>query len=144
MNKKVIIGISILILVIVIFFIARPGPTGGVINEGDVVSIPLSEISSKAVFYDYEGIEYFAVEADDGTIRTAFNACDVCYKSRKGYRQEGGDMICNNCGNHYPISGLGTKNLRGGGCWPGYLPSSVEGDQLIIQKSDLEAGKYRF
>jgi uncharacterized membrane protein len=144
MNKKVIIGISVLILVIVIFFIAKPNPTGEVVSDGEVVSIPLSEISSKAVFYDYEGIEYFAVEAEDGTIRTAFNACDVCYKSHKGYRQEGGDMICNNCGNYYPISGLGTKNLRGGGCWPGYLPSSVEGDQLVIKISDLEKGDYRF
>jgi len=68
-------------------------------------------------------VKYFVVEAEDGSVKTAFDACDVCYRSRKGYRQEGDDMICNNCGNHYPISGLGTKNLRGGGCWPGYLPN---------------------
>lgn len=144
MNKKVIIGIVVLVIIIIAFTFLKKSFTGEVVSEGEVVSISLSEISSKAVFYEHEGIEYFAVEADDGTIRTAFNACDVCYKSHKGYRQEGGDMICNNCGNHYPISGLGTKNLRGGGCWPGYLPSSVEGDQIIIKEADLEAGRYRF
>ena len=53
-------------------------------------------------------------------------------------------MVCNNCGNYYPISGLGTANLAGGGCWPGYLPSKVEGDYIVIQKSDLNAKKYMF
>jgi len=147
MNKKNLgIGIGILIIVIVAFmFFNRSGPTGNaIISELDSIKIPTSDISSKAQFYDYEGIEYFAVKASDGTIKTAFNACDVCYKSKKGYRQEGIDMVCNNCGNHYPISGLGTKNLRGGGCWPGYLPSKTEGDFLVIQKSDLGAGRYRF
>ena len=51
---------------------------------------------------------------------------------------------CNNCGNHYAISGLGTKNLRGGGCWPGYLPSKVEEGNLVIKTQDLETGRYRF
>ena len=122
------------------------GSTTGnsIIDKGDVVKIPLSEISAKAKFYDYDGIEYFIVEAKDGTIKTAFNACDVCYRAKKGYSQKGDDMVCNNCGNHYAISGLGTQNIRGGGCWPGYLPSSVEGDYLVIKKSDLEAGRYRF
>lgn len=77
-------------------------------------------------------------------MKTAFNACDVCYGSKKGYRQEGEDMVCNNCGNHYRISGLGTANLKGGGCWPGYLESSTEGEYLVIAKSSLEGGRYRF
>ena len=34
-------------------------------------------------------------------------------------------MVCNNCGNKYPIDGLGTENKNPGGCWPGYLPSTV-------------------
>lgn len=148
MNKNLLIGIGILVVVAVLYFVFG-GITGnvvrvGMIDEGEVMKIPLSEISRTAGFYDYDGIKFFVVKAKDGSVKTAFDACDVCYRSRKGYRQQGDDMICNNCGNYYPISGLGTKNLRGGGCWPGYLPRTIEGDFLVIKKSDLEAGRYRF
>lgn len=142
--NKIMIGVGILVIVVVGFFMMGGGSTGNVVSAEGVVKIPLSDISSKAEFYEYEGVEYFVVKAGDGSIKTAFDACDVCYRSGKGYRQEGSDMICNNCGNYYPISGLGTENLAGGGCWPGYLPSKVEGDNLIIKKSYIENGRYRF
>lgn len=152
MDKKILMIVMGALFIIGVFFIMRsPSNTTGEvigIDEGEYVKIPLSEISSTAQFQEYNSnganIEFFVVKAKDGSIKTAFNACDVCYRSRKGYRQQGDDMICNNCGNYYPISGLGTKNLKGGGCWPGYLPSKIEGDNLIIKKSDLESGKYRF
>jgi len=113
------------------------------IIEAEVVKIPLSQVSETAEWYDYENVRYFVVKGKDGSIKSAFDACDVCYKSRKGYRQKGDDMICNNCGNYYPISGLGTKNL-GGGCWPGYLENSIEGDYIVIKKSDLDTGGKRY
>jgi uncharacterized membrane protein len=154
MNKKIWFGVGILILAGIIYFIfgTNAGITGNVvaepIQEADVIKIPLSAVSTKAQWFDYNSngvnIRYYVVQAKDGSVKTAFDACDVCYRSKKGYRQSGGDMICNNCGNYYPISGLGTKNLKGGGCWPGYLPRDIEGDYIVIKKSDLEAGRYRF
>jgi uncharacterized membrane protein len=129
---------------------ATTGATTGAKTAGVVgaVRIPLSEISSKAKFYEYDAdgatITFFAVQADDGSVKTGFDECDVCYNTRKGYRQEGNYMVCNNCGNRYPISGLGTENKKPGGCWPGYLPSTVEGDNLVIKKSDLESGRWMF
>jgi len=148
MSKNVMIGVGILVIVIA-GFLFFGGSTGNVvrlemIEDGAVMKIPLSGIGGSAEFYDYQGTEFFVVRASDGSVKSAFNACDVCYRSKKGYRQEGGDMICNNCGNHYAIDGLGTKNLGGGGCWPGYLESFVEGDYLVITKSSLQAGSYRF
>ena len=143
MNKKILIGVGIFVIVLA-FFIVKPMLTGKVVAEGDVISISLSEISEKAKYYEAEGTKFFVVKDLRGNIKTAFDACDVCYSSRKGYRQEGNYMICNNCGNKYPISGLGTENLQGGGCWPGYLPSEIQGENLIIKKSDLEKGRYRF
>ncbi len=117
-------------------------------SEAEVIKIPLSEISENAKWYEYDSngvnVRFFAVKANDGSIKTAFDACDVCYKFKKGYRQEGSYMVCNNCGNKYPISSLGSENIRGGGCWPGYLPNSIESDNLIIKKSDLENGRWRF
>ncbi len=115
---------------------------------GNTFSVPTSDISSTANFYEYDAdgtvVKFFAVKASDGSIRTAFDACDVCGYTKKGYKQDGTDMVCNNCGNRYPIDGLGTENKAGGGCWPGYLPSKVVGDELVIQNSDLAAGTGQF
>lgn len=142
---------GVLVLIVLGFFIfGRGAITGNVVGTASAneLSIPLSEISAEAKWYesDIEGtrVRYFVVKSSDGTIKTAFDACDVCYGSRKGYRQEGNMMICNNCGNKYPITGLGTENKAGGGCWPGYLPSKIVGDNLVIKSSDIAKGKYRF
>jgi uncharacterized membrane protein len=123
----------------------QPTPTP---PASDSISIPLAQVSSQAKWFEYETsgktIKFFVVKASDGSIKTAFDACDVCFSSRKGYSQDGDIMVCNNCGNRYPIDGLGTENKAGGGCWPGYLPSQVVGDNVVIKKADLEAGSYRF
>lgn len=111
------------------------------------VSIPLSEVKSQAKWYEYdlgeEKIRFFVVKDSDGNIKTAFDACDVCYRYGKGYRQEGDYMVCNNCGRRYPIAGLGTENKNPGGCWPGYLPNTIKGDNILIKKSDLENNRWR-
>ncbi|MFH1358330.1 MAG: DUF2318 domain-containing protein [archaeon] len=155
MNKKVMIGVAVIVVVlIVVVIMSREGLTGNtvasvdaqVIDTGDSFKIPLNDIGKDAQWFDYNSngvnIKYFAVRADDGTVKVAFDACDVCGGS-KGYRQEGGDMVCNNCGNHYPISGIGTQNLKGG-CWPSYLANTINGDYLIVKKSDLDKGSFRF
>ena len=145
--KKIFIFVIAILIIAGAFFIfsGKLGVTGNVVkNSNEDITISVSEISGTAKFYEQDGIRFFAVKADDGSVKTAFDACDVCYYSKKGYRQEGDYMVCNNCGNKYPIIGLGTENLRGGGCWPGYLPSRIEGENLIIKTSDLEKGSYRF
>ena len=123
------------------------GITGSAVKS-DTMKIPVSEITSTAKFYEYKSggtkVRFFAVKASDGSIKTGFDACDVCYGSRKGYRQEGAFMVCNNCGNRYPIAGLGTENKNPGGCWPGYLPSFIEGENLVIKNADIEEGTWRF
>ncbi|MBL7170009.1 MAG: DUF2318 domain-containing protein [Candidatus Aenigmarchaeota archaeon] len=143
-SKKLLIGIVVISLVLVGFFFFNGKMGKAALSDDEVVKIPLSDISEAAKFYEYDSIRYFVVLAKDGSIKTAFDACDVCYRSRKGYRQEGSDMICNNCGLSFRIDGLGTKNKNPGGCWPGYLPNKIENDNLVIKKSDLESGKFRF
>lgn len=116
-------------------------------GDGEYVKIPLSEISSdmKKYSYSFEGVEiiYLVVLGSDGEVRTAFDACVVCADLNKGYRQEGEDVVCNNCGRHFSIDSLGEAN-KGGGCWPAYLEHEVEGDFTIIKKVDLENGKHLF
>jgi uncharacterized membrane protein len=121
--------------------------TGGAsADSGGVVSIPLSELSEKAQFYTLDDrgvyINYFAVLGSGGKPRTAFDACDVC-GGYKGYRQKGNDIECRNCGRVFSIDGLGTRN-KGYGCWPGYLPHTVENGNILIRISDIKAGRERF
>jgi|SRR3989344_8774816 len=117
-------------------------------SDGETLKIPLSDVSNKARWYEYDFdsaiVKFFAVKAADGSIKTAFDACDVCFRAKKGYRQDGDYMVCNNCGNRYPLSGLGAENKKPGGCWPGYLPSYIDNEYLVIKKSDLDSNKWRF
>jgi len=112
------------------------------------MSIPVDTVGPQAKFFEYESngttVRFFAVKASDGTIKTAFDACDVCFGSKKGYSQQGSNMVCNNCGNKYPIDGLGTENRNPGGCWPSYLPNKVVGNSVVIEKADLDAGRRFF
>jgi len=150
MNKLILIIVGIL-LVAGVFFVYS-GKLDLVkheeISSENAVRIPLAEISENAKWYEQNvggaEVRFFAVKAGDGTIKTAFDACDVCYSEGRGYRQEGGYMICNNCGNRYLIESLGTENIQGGGCWPGYLPSEIGEENLIIKKPNIEEGKGRF
>ena len=116
--------------------------------SGQNVVIPLSSITDTNFhFYSFDSggvsIKYFIVKDASGNIHTAFDACDVCYAAKRGYRQSGDYAKCNNCGKTFAIAGIGTKNTAGG-CWPGYLQHTIEGDNIVIKSTDLETGKYRF
>jgi uncharacterized membrane protein len=120
----------------------------GTDTSGQNVVIPLSDITDTNFhFYSYDsggvGIKYFVVKDASGNIHTAFDACDVCYAAKKGYRQVGDVAKCNNCGKTFAVIDIGTKNTAGG-CWPGYLPHTIEGENIVIKSIDLETGKYRF
>lgn len=63
-------------------------------------------------------MEVIAVKDSRGTVRTAFNTCQVCYSSGKGYyKQKGDKLVCQNCGNAFTMDQVGTI---AGGCnpWP--------------------------
>jgi len=90
-----------------------------VITDRDLV-IQIAEITENALFFpvDIDGVrmEVLAVKAPDGTIRTAFNTCQVCYASGRGYFvQTGTLLVCQNCGNRYRMSQV---ERRAGGCNP--------------------------
>jgi len=101
--------------------VVQPGKTiTATTNENGDAIIPISEISETATFYSYDKldtkIEFLAVKASDGTIRTAFNTCQVCYASGRGYyKQEGSVLICQNCGNTFNMDQV---EIVKGGCNP--------------------------
>jgi uncharacterized membrane protein len=113
---------------------------------GGDVTIPVSELGAKARFYEYKtasgkSVRFFAMRSSDGAYRAALDSCDVCFKAKKGYRQEGDDMVCNNCGNHFHSAQI---NEVHGGCNPVGLGRRVEGEKLTISARELEAGASYF
>ncbi len=81
------------------------------------------------------------MKSSDGVMRAAFDACDVCFREKKGYRQEGDVMVCNNCGQRFPSTKI---NVLKGGCNPAPLGRTVQGDSLVINASDIEQGGWYF
>lgn len=115
-------------------------------NNG-VVTLQAAKLADgKARFYKFEDggkvVAFFAVKAPDGSIRTAFDACDACYRSKKGYEQQGDKMNCNNCNQKFAINRLGPNAT--GGCNPGYLPHQQKGGAISIKVSDIQGGAKYF
>ena len=111
------------------------------------VALPVAKLSDgKAHFYKFEDggkeIAFFAVKAADGSYKTAFDACDSCYKSKKGYEQQGDKMNCKNCNQKFAINRLGPNAT--GGCNPGYLPHQQSGNTILIKATDLKDGARYF
>ena len=114
------------------------------IKKGGYLAIPIADLSQTASFYkaDLDGteIELVALKDSKGNLRTAFNACQVCYSSGKGYYvQDGNYLVCQNCGNSFTIDQVG---IASGGCnpWP-ILDSdrTVTDDEIQISYDVLKA-----
>ncbi len=116
--------------------------------QGDLI-IQKSEISETVKFYPYNigktNMEVMAVKASDGTVRIAFNTCQICYDSGRGYyKQEGDELVCQNCGNRFYIDQL--EKIKGG-CNPVPITKeykSEDDESIIITQAFLEANKALF
>lgn len=100
--------------------------TPQIIAEGESLIIPISDISTTVSFYPVEvdgtQMEVLAVLDSEGNIRTAFNTCQICYGSGRGYYvQDGNDLVCQNCGNRFTVDEV---EVQSGGCNP--LPIFAE------------------
>lgn len=107
--------------------------------------IPLKDVDDgKAHYYkakvaDGIMVEFFVVKSPDGVIRAAVDACDVCYRSGKGYVQDGNVMICTNCGMRFFT---GRINEVKGGCNPAPLNREVRGKNLVISMADINVNSW--
>jgi hypothetical protein len=124
----------------------NPGGTWTPVEmQGDAVKIPKSYVSEAATWYaaDVDGVwvKFFILKSSDGTVRAAFDACDVCYSNLKGYHQEGDMSVCNNCGLNFPSAAI---NVDVRGCNPIYLPFTDDGSSYVITKSDLTVERSKF
>ncbi|MDR1603469.1 MAG: DUF2318 domain-containing protein [Gracilibacteraceae bacterium] len=122
--------------------------TSAAVQNTDIV-IPVDQVSEQAAFYPAEidgtSLEVIAVRAPDGTIRTAFNTCQICYDSGRGYYKQDGDaLVCQNCGNRFKMSQV---EIQSGGCnpWPIFAESkTVSEENITIPYSYLQEAKQIF
>lgn len=128
--KYGVIGLVVVVLLVGVWFVSNKGKgeeegkekeaqTVTLSESGDLV-IPIKDISEKVSFYPLEiegtALEVLAVKASDGTIRTAFNTCQICFSSGRGYYvQEGELLVCQNCGNRFETKDV---EIARGGCNP--------------------------
>lgn len=111
--------------------------------QDDVAEIPAAVFESqKARFYNVvlasgKIVYFFVVKDKNGKYRAAANACQVCFSQKKGFRQEGNEMVCNNCGNRYPLEKIATEK---GGCNPAPISPdlAVKDGKVIIKQVELE------
>ena len=111
-------------------------------DSSGTVRLPVERFDDYAAhYYTYMHndrlIEFFVLKSEDGVVRAAFNACDVCYSARKGYSQNGQIMVCDNCGRQFPADQI---NIVRGGCNPSPLDRTVEGDYLVLDVDDIIDG----
>ena len=76
-------------------------------------------------------IRFLVIHKSSGDYATALDACQIC--GAVGYRQEGQNVICRNCGAAIYIPSIG----QSGGCNPIAVKSRVEKGEVVVDLSAL-------
>ena len=115
------------------------------LSETEALAIPLSSVTETASFYpvvvDGTEIEVLVIRTAGGEVRTAFNTCQSCYSSGRGYYvAEEKELVCQNCGFRFTAEQVGLEGH--GGCNPWPIPASarVETAESIVISHDTLAG----
>jgi len=115
------------------------------VPQNGAVKIPIVGITDgKAHYFKVKAkdgiiVSFFVLKSRDGVIRAAIDACDVCYRSGKGYVQEGNFMVCTNCGRKFASERI---NEVKGGCNPAPLKRKINGKDLVIEMNDINENSW--
>jgi high-affinity iron transporter len=115
---------------------AAPPETMKLNVENGLVRVPIEGIGDGSLHFfraDVSGTEesFMVIRKADGQWIAAIDGCMIC--GRHGYKQEGTNAICRNCGAEIPLSTMGQV----GGCNPIAMPTDLEGGELVLKASDL-------
>ena len=116
--------------------VSAQSPAKVLTAEDNQVRIPLSELTDASLhFYtaDVSGTEirFLVIHKTNGDYAAALDACQIC--GRAGYRQEGQNIICRNCGASIYVPSIGDR----GGCNPIPVKTNVAGGVMIVDLSAL-------
>ena len=82
-------------------------------------------------------IRFFVVRDQQGVVRAALDACEVCWHAGKGYKLRNDAMLCVNCGQTFALSRIGQVR---GGCNPHPLDFALHNDTVSIKQEALAEG----
>jgi FTR1 family protein len=115
---------------------AAPAQVTHLTAQDGMVEIPTSGLSDSDLhFYSADAsgrpVRFFAIRKGNGDYIAALDACQICGWS--GYRQQGQNVICRNCGAAIYVPSIGNP----GGCNPVPVKSRVQAGNLILDLSAL-------
>jgi uncharacterized membrane protein len=149
-SKNFVVAMVITALTALMIFTAVSGalanfsvPAQEVKPANGVFSFPATAFQDgKAKYFQFspsanQKIRFFVVKSTDGVIRAAFDACEVCWKAKKGYVQQAHDMVCVNCGLKFRTDKV---NEVTGGCNPSALKRTIKDGNIMITQQDVMSG----
>lgn len=149
----IVLGGGLLFLGLIVLIVGRSTGNAPVASITDAAPAGADVVLAASVFDDGQAkfyryatasgreVRFFVMKSADGVVRAAFDACDVCYRERKGYRQSGDSMICVNCGKAFPSTQI---NVLQGGCNPAPIERTISGGQVVLAAASLERGAAYF
>lgn len=147
------LALSVLFGGVLVYLLASGGRASSraaiteIAGAGSDVSLPVAMFADGAArFYRSttsagRDVRFFVMKSSDGVVRAAVDACDTCYRERKGHHQQDDVMVCNNCGRTFKSVDI---NVLQGGCNPAPLERTVVGDQLVLTATTIELGATYF
>ena len=106
-----------------------------VIDVGDLA--PRSARFYRFLNSGNQEVKFFVGRDAEEHVQVAFDANEICYKTKRGYTHQGDWMICNKCDKSFRLTEV---NDGGGGCKPVPVVHRLDGDRLILTESDILAG----
>lgn len=121
------------------------GSVEATLTDGNL-QVSIDSLGDQVAFIDYDSngtaMQVMLYKDADGTVRGALNTCQVCAGSPYAYfEQEGSDVVCQNCGNHFSVDAIGDAH---GGCNPVPLELSEDEKNVVIDTAvlDEQAGAF--
>ncbi|MDA8240234.1 MAG: Fe-S-containing protein [Nitrospiraceae bacterium] len=116
------------------------------VRSGEI-RLPIKDFSDgKVHFFTYKKdgkrINFFVRTDGKANLSAYFDACYTCYKHKKGYREEGSDLVCNECNLKFRLAEEHWDTSHG--CCPISIKSRIDGTELVIASKDLEKGEKLF
>lgn len=111
-----------------------------VVLADGMLQVKTASLGDQVAFIDYDSngtaMQVMLYKDGDGKLHGAFNTCQVCAGSPYAYfEQEGNDVVCQNCGNHFSVNEIGVAH---GGCNPVPLEFSQDGENVLIDTAVLD------
>jgi uncharacterized membrane protein len=142
---------SIYILLCVLFALSGcsnlPAEHTVVSPRSGEIRLPVKEMRDGTVHFftykkDGKRINFFIRTDGKDNLSAYFDACYTCYKYKKGYREEGSDLVCNECNLKFRLAEEHWDTSHG--CCPIMIKSRIEGNDLVLSVKDLEKGERLF